>query len=140
MALKRTFDSLTPMARKWRMFPGRWKARAGRLMLAIGAYVAVESKKRAPILTGDLEAAHRVVMTRNDASNVRVEIQVGDDKTADYLQFIHESSYGLGPLSRKKQAANPKVRVGSKFLERAMNETEDEIVKQIADELFGEVS
>lgn len=139
MALRRTFDSLTPAAQQWAMFPQRWGRKAAKMMLGIGAYIAEESRKRAPVLKGNIEASHKVIMKRRDSQVISVAVEVGDDSTADYLDFIHESTYNLGPLSQKKQAANGDVIVGRKFLERAVNEAEEDIVKQIADELFGEI-
>jgi len=140
MPLKRTFDSLTPAIEKWRQFPAKWQSKAVKLLLAVGTLVAAESKRRAPILKGNIEMSHRVLLTRRQTNAISVSVEVGDDSTAKYLDFIHEGSYNLGPLSQKKQAADPSVKVGSKFLERGLDAVEDDIVEKIADELFGEIS
>lgn len=139
MGLKRSFDNLTPAVERWKRFPISWSFKAPKLMLAIGALLSKESQRRAPILKGDLEASHRVILTRRQLDSMSVTVQVGDAKTEKYIDFIHESSYNLGPLSQRKAAADTSVVVGPKFLERALDEIEEEALKRIGDELFGTI-
>lgn len=139
MPLRRKFDSLTPAIEKWRRFPARFQQKAVKLVLAIGAVIAKESQRRAPILKGNVVASHRVMLTRRETNAVSVTVEAGDDSTP-YIDWLHEDpKYKLGPLSQAKQNADRSVTVGRKFLDRAVNELEDDIVKRIGDELFGEL-
>lgn len=140
MALKRKFDSLTPLVVKWRYLPRNLRAKAVKLLMAVGALVATASQKRAPVLTGALENSHKVVVTRRESTRVTVEVQVGGGAVDGYIELMHEGTYGLGPRSRAKQAADPSVVIGPKFLERGLASVEDVAVKEILDKLFGEIS
>lgn len=139
MPLRRKFDNLTPAIEQWRRFPARWQQKAIKLVLSIGAVIAKESQRRAPVLKGNVVASHRVVLKRRELTAISVAVEAGDDSTP-YIDWLHENrTYKLGPLSQKKQDSDRSVTVGPKFLERAVDELEDDIVKRIADELFGEL-
>lgn len=43
-------------------------------------------------------------------------------RVGQYSTYMHEGNYKLGKESRAKQAGNPGIRVGRKYLERASNE------------------
>jgi hypothetical protein len=114
------------------------------LMAAAGAMVAKRSAERAPFLHGNLEAAHEARFTRRNRDQITVEVSVGGStggvNVDDYVLEMHEGEYNLGPNSQIKQAANPRVRIGRKFLERAVEASEDEIVESIEKFLLGEIT
>lgn len=150
MPLRRRIDTVTPLASKWRRASSIIKGKVAQVMKAAGKLVAKESARRAPVLRGNLEASHRSKIIRNNADQIKIEVSVGGMvggvNVDAYVTEMHEHlggpKYpgGLGPESRKKQAADPSVRVGRKFLERALADTEDEILELLEDTLFGEIS
>lgn len=94
----------------------------------------------------ELEKSHRV---EEQYANGRIEAtvivggMVGSVNVDRYLEFIHFGSYQLGKASKAKQAANPQIRVGPYFLERALEEYEAEFEDwggDILDELVGALS
>lgn len=116
-------------------------------MKAAGKLVAKESARRAPVMDGNLEQSHRSKVIRNNADQIKVEVSIGgmvNGVNVDaYVMEMHESHgtrYKPGKGTLAKQAADPSVRVGRKFLERALADTEDEILELLEDTLFGEIS
>lgn len=96
------------------------------------------SKNYAPVDEGNLEAAHKVMEDRQGLNNrVRIYVYIdesmagtGKNKTVgDYATVMHEGTYDLGPLSRAKMSATGYV--GRKYLEKASEELEPQIVKHI---------
>jgi len=144
MPLRRTFDSLTPLIARWRRSGGIMSDKMQRVMAAAGALVTKRSEERAPFLKGNLEAAHSARFTRRNRSQITVEVSVGGTVNGvnvdNYVMEMHEGDYNLGPNSRIKQAANPRVRIGRKFLERAVEASEDEIVESIEKLILGEIT
>lgn len=99
------------------------------------------SQEGAPIDEGNLEAAHELAITRLSKDNLEVEITVGgvvNDRDVDeYAWIMHETDYNLGPRSEAK-ARSVSREVGPKFLERAVDDHEDELVEAVADTLPGD--
>lgn len=84
-----------------------------------------ETKMRCPVDEHHLERSIHRRVRRNKASvtgNVFVNL---DGPAGEYAKKIHEGTYKLGDLSRAKQNTVP-VRVGNKYLERALSENETE--------------
>lgn len=104
------------------------------------------AQRQAPVDEGNLEAA---IKLDHDYQGVnrrkRFFVYIDDGmpvpgspgKTVgDYSILMHENlapygTFGLGPRSQEKQAANPDVTVGGKFLERAGEELADEIRERV---------
>lgn len=113
------------------------------------------ARQMAPVDEGDLESAIVVneVGGGRDKETGRfmqkaIAIEVDGDQTVgnastgeartvgDYAYIMHEylAPYGrfkLGKRSRAKQAANPGVMVGGKYLERAVAEREQGLIRRI---------
>jgi hypothetical protein len=69
-----------------------------------------------------------VIKERGDRNRVQFSIVAGagtfmGKNTEEYVAFIHEGVYRLGPGSIAKQRGSKRV-VGRKFLERALKERE----------------
>jgi len=110
------------------------------------------AQQMAPIDKGNLEDA---IITQEDRNGVngRVRIFIGIDPShsagdgknvGEYGELIHEllypgGSWKLGKRSKEKQDANPGVQVGGQFIERALDELEDDIVKDIERAIKGSV-
>ena len=123
--------------------------RESKRVLRQGAKDIMEaSKQMAPIDDGELEEAHEIAVVRLNKDEMEVEITVGGNvggvDVDEYAWEQHESltpagDWQLGPRSKAKNASNPANRpVGGKFLERAVDEYEDEIAIKIADTLPGD--
>lgn len=75
---------------------------------------------------------------------VNMDIPTKHGMTGDYAYLMHEHlsfgsldlGYNLGEESRKKQAADPSVLVGGKFLERAIDEYEGPLYKRCQQALY----
>lgn len=96
------------------------------------------ARQMAPRKKGDLE--RDIDMKENrDGINGRVTIDVGvpyGASSAKYAFFVHEGiRFDDDPLKQPgsiaKQAANPAVRVGAYFLDRAVDELEEPIREKI---------
>lgn len=92
------------------------------------------SKKFAPVDEGNLEDAHK---TSHDSGGIRGGLRVlvyidkdvaakGGKYVGDYAAFTHEGNYKLGDRSKEK-ASRLGVTVGRKYLQRALDELNDEI-------------
>lgn len=103
--------------------------------------IADLAKKQAPVDQHNLENA---IITQEDRlgfnNRVRISIFVDEGrgvagrpgkKIGDYARRMHEGVYKLGDKSRAKQDSNPSVRVGRKFLTRAIDELEKKIIKSV---------
>ena len=104
------------------------------------------ARMMAPVEDGNLEKSIKV--REKKGANNRITFMVWADGSTyapkigkngetpayvgDYLAFIHESVYNLGPLSRAKQSTVP-YRVGRKFLERAFIERQGKIAERLND-------
>lgn len=97
--------------------------------------------RQAPVDEGNLEKSIKVgseLLSGRKMYTVYVDESVSASTTehpgltvGDYAERMHESVYGLGILSEAKQDANPDIRVGRKFLERAMDDLQDEIAAKV---------
>lgn len=109
------------------------------------------SKEMAPVDEGNLEEAHSIEQVRLNQDYSEVEIVVGGEHGGrdvdEYAMIVHEgvAPYGsgtagyIGEKSQEKDAGNPgDRRVGGKFLERAVDLLEPEIVERVASTLPGE--
>jgi hypothetical protein len=102
-------------------------------MIAVAKQGAEEimelSKSLAPVDEGHLEEAHQVIDRNTRSGNFAFDVFV-DPTVADlgeYLDFIHNSQYNLGPKSEAK-AASTGMAVGPKFLERAFDRSKPELL------------
>lgn len=102
--------------------------------------VKKESIGRAPLLTGNLEGAHRVAKQKAGA-RITYTIFV-DDGAAPYAVYMHEGinggKYQLGELSQAKsgyQSYHYGKGVGWKFLERAASFVDRHYLAALANEL-----
>ena len=100
------------------------------------------SVAQAPVDTGELEAAHRVRIHRNQTNKAHYRIEVtgvinGVD-VDDYAYIIEEGIgwYHLGQKSKEKQDANPSVLVGAGFLRRAVEGEEAALIKAVYDAAY----
>lgn len=122
------------------------------------------ARQMAPVDEGDLERAIKVRQPpgtrQRDALGRFVSasfiIEVDGDEPAgtnregkvttvgDYAYVMHEhlapfGTYNLGKRSRAKQAANPGVMVGGKYLERAVAEIEQGLVNRLIEAVSDEI-
>lgn len=97
------------------------------------------ASQMAPRRTGRLENSIKVEETSRGGINGRTIIDIGVPdrvKAAKYAWFVHEGiNFNDNPLrqrrSKEKQAQNPAVRVGAFFLERAINELEPDVRREV---------
>lgn len=94
------------------------------------------SVEQAPVDTGELEAAHKVVINRNQTDKAHYTIRVGGvvngvDVDA-YAYAIHEGIgwWKLGPKSIQKQGTVSRM-VGQSFLRRALAERQDDLIRAV---------
>jgi len=83
-----------------------------------------ESVDRAPIDEGNLVASHERVIEDKGKEVVGHVFIPANSPAAKYAMYMHEKHYSLGVKSLKKQDA-VKVKVGRKFMERALFENKD---------------
>lgn len=92
------------------------------------------SVQMVPLDTGEAEKSHRVVEKQANQFRMGISIEVGGMvdgvNVDDYILFLHEGDYKLGPRSSQKQAGSS-VKVGRKFLDRAYQERRDELIAAI---------
>lgn len=97
--------------------------------------VKKESEENAPVLTGELEASHKVneVSSAPDVAIYTVTFNaINPTDGYDYGVAMHESVYNLGPESIKKEKANGHI-VGRKFLVRAIQDKKEECIELVRD-------
>jgi hypothetical protein len=114
-------------------------------MRAMAKLVVEQARKNAPIDTGDLEKA--IVAVEERSRNAlgqfgQITIKVGVDVDLldlgnhggyDYSIAMHEDpNYKLGPRSRIKEAHQSNT-VGYKYLQRALDETQDAVRRGVED-------
>ncbi|MGE4192213.1 MAG: HK97 gp10 family phage protein [Pseudodesulfovibrio sp.] len=105
-----------------------------------GKFAVVEAKKRAPIDKGKLEESITHDTDREQDGSVTTTIRIKQNrKSRKYAVKMHESHYNLGPRSQEKNDTGSVV-VGRKYLERAITENEDELLKILAAEIRKELS
>lgn len=107
--------------------------------------IAEISKKQAPVDDGELEAAHKVVINRNQSDKAHYTIEVGGTingvNVDEYAERIHEGLWDeLGPKSIEKQAAVAPLIVGEFFLTRAFDNRLPTTLKRIEEALIRGVS
>lgn len=104
----------------------------------------------APVDEGTLEDAIRIEESRGEKNRIQIRLFVDESvpvpgrlrKTVgSYAIRMHEGVYKLGELSREKQMSLPGVKVGRKYIERAVDdnieETERDIRKAVDKALQG---
>lgn len=100
-----------------------------------GERLADRSKELAPVDKHNLEAAHHVETERHP-DRVLTTISVGGVVNGvdvdEYVEFIHDGDYKLGPGSLAKATGTGQP-VGPKFLDRALDERKDKIVAAVDD-------
>ncbi|WP_161598310.1 HK97-gp10 family putative phage morphogenesis protein [Pseudodesulfovibrio senegalensis] len=93
-----------------------------------------ESVKRSPIDEGHLQSSHRHKVEQNGSDTTAIVYIPTNSPASDYAIYMHEGTYTLGPTSLQKQGSVG-VRVGKKYMERALLEEEDKIIATIVREL-----
>ncbi len=99
--------------------------------------IVKEAKLNTPVDDLELEDSIRKEKSYEDRGRMRVEIVVGgtvrDVNVDNYAMLIHENyeSMNPGPETIAKRAANPGRDIGSKFLERAVDDMMPKIQKQM---------
>lgn len=87
----------------------------------------------------ELERSHRIEEEYGARGRLEATVlvggMVGDVNVDKYAEWIHEGSYNLGKASLAKAAATGKA-VGPRFLERALEDHEDDF-EPLLDELLG---
>lgn len=99
------------------------------------------ARAQAPVDKHNLE---RAIISQEDrlGFNNRVRIAIfidesrgvpgrADKRIGDYARRMHEGVYNLGEKSQAKQDANPSIRVGRKFMTRAIDKLESKIIKSV---------
>lgn len=82
-----------------------------------------ETIARVPIDEGFLQRSVEKKVTGGTVSAVTGTVYIPTNAPAsDYAMYMHEGEYELGEISRQKQAKNPKIHVGRKYMERALTE------------------
>jgi hypothetical protein len=109
----------------------RVPANARKAMHRAAERIAKEAKRRAPVDEHNLEDSIQVETNYDYRGRLEIEITAGGMvdgvDVEDYAAVMHESDYNLGPGSQAKQAANPDIQVGRKFLESAAADEEDRL-------------
>lgn len=107
-----------------------------------GAKVIMEeSKAGAPVDLHNLEDAHNLEIVRLSKDNIELEITIGGEhggrNVDEYAVQMHEGEYMLGEGSIAKSRSSP-VEVGPGFLDRAIDNHQDDLLDAIADTLPGD--
>lgn len=100
-----------------------------------------ESKAGAPVDEHNLENAHTLSIVRLSKDNIELEITIGGEHGGrdvdEYAVQMHEGEYQLGEKSKLKNQSSP-VPVGPYFLDRAIDNHEEDLLQTIADTLPGD--
>lgn len=112
-----------------------------------GPNIEAVARAMAPRETMNLEDAIQSVQGYDSANNRRLMVEVGvvdEGRVGDYAVAMHEGlqpfgdggpwGYKLGPESREKQRGQQEI-VGGKFLERALQAREKELIPEITVEI-----
>lgn len=100
------------------------------------------SVKQAPVDTGELEAAHRVVINRNQSLKAHYAIEVGGTVNGvnvdEYAEIIHEGLgwSKLGPASLAKAATVAPLIVGPHFLWRAFDGRVKDTIQRVEEAMY----
>lgn len=95
-----------------------------------GEIVLARSRDLAPQLTGQMIANSEVVVRRSDAAGLcNVSIRYNEP----YALFQHEGYYNPGPVTSAKLGSS--FAIGRKFLQRAVDERQPELIKATARKL-----
>jgi HK97 gp10 family phage protein len=85
------------------------------------------ARKQVPLETGEAEKS---IVSNNRRGKNRYNVETLDIvdgvNVTDYINFLHEAYYNLGPISESKQLGNSYT-VGRKFLDRAFDDNESRI-------------
>jgi len=97
------------------------------------------SIEQTPLETGEAEAAHRIVERQGNQYRIGYNIEIGGVvngvDTDLYIGWLHEDqNYNLGKQSEIKNQGSSRT-VGPKFLERAYEEREMDVIRAIREEL-----
>lgn len=143
MGLRRKVDTLTPLSKEWAKGSPETRKRLRGIFRNVAKMLAGEASKRAPRKEGDLEKSP-AVKTTETGTGLRAEIYVREERLRTkrpgaFLDFIHDGKYRLGLQSALKDASQ-KEEVGPRFMDRALEDHEDEILKEIEDAFFGSVA
>ena len=113
-----------------------------------GKLVQRTAKDYSPLDRGNLEnSIRREEQITRDGANIVIGVDDNEPvpeepgkRVGDYATQMHEGDYNLGPGSRAK-ANELGVEVGRKYVERALEDNADEILRLVEDEvrkaLFG---
>lgn len=132
MAIKLRRSSVANTRAKMKKFGDAGTKAARRAMKRKGAEIRELAKTFAPIDTGDLEKAIFMRSKVLSGGGIHVEVNVRNLER-DYELHTHEGDYNLGPKSDAKDGGRGVV--GRKYLERAFDEIQPSIHKEIEKEL-----
>lgn len=114
--------------------------RALRAMRRVAKQVKDQSVKNAPILRGDLEAAHEILEEKTENRRIVTTVQVGSQGVTrtdvdKYASVIEEGLFEH--LGERSIAKGPQV--GPHFLERAFDEYAHDLPEDLIDEIIGDL-
>lgn len=120
-----------PLAAKIRHAGERASAN-GRKTMHRKADQAVEiARLMAPVDKHNLEDSIQKVVAYGPRGRLQINIEAGGVvrgvNVTKYAVIVHENYEKMGPKTEKKQAANPQIRIGRKFLERALKMIEKDL-------------
>jgi len=134
MGLKVTGISTTAL--KLQSQAGRTNKAALQEMIAGGQLVHELAVMQAPVDDGNLEEAIKLEIDAANPLRASISIYVDEDMSVpgrpgktvgDYALRMHEGDYQLGSISQLKQDSNPGVIVGRKYIQRAIEELQQDI-------------
>lgn len=96
------------------------------ILKQISQTVSGAAKDRAPVDEGHLTADIKGEMQEAGGQKAAVIYVPSNATTKDYAIPMHEGDYNLGPLSQAKQAKLG-VRVGNKFITRAIDDSQEDM-------------
>lgn len=139
MELEFKFDkiALAAMAKRIESLGGKVKQQALKALDSATDKLLEESVKRCPIDEGFLQQSHdRKIEKSGSLDEAKGTVFIpANSPAADYALHMHELEYNLGPQSQAKQAAQPGIIVGNKYLERAFEENKKTFLLYIEDAL-----
>ena len=93
--------------------------------------IVKQAKLNAPVESGSLEESIRKERSTGDNGRLQIDVVAGEG-LEPYATIMHESDYKLGPDSQDKQDQLPGVKVGRKYLSRAVTKENKTIREGIA--------